>query len=126
MAEFVDVMKKYKEMCDYYGYCSEECPLMMLKDEYKFDCTRVLKYHPEEAEAVIMSWAKPVDWSKVEVDTKILVSCTEHGFWDRRHFAKYENGKVYAWANGKTSFSSQNDNDNITHWEFAKLAEEGE
>lgn len=33
-------------------------------------------------------------WSKVSVDTKILVSNNGKG-WSKRHFAKYEDGKVY-------------------------------
>ena len=40
------------------------------------------------------------DWSKVEVDTPILVRDVENENWYRRYFAKYENGKVYAWING--------------------------
>ena len=49
----------------------------------------------------------PVDWSKVEVDTPILVRQTEYEDeeWERRHFAKYENGKVYVWSDGCTSWT---------------------
>ena len=36
-----------------------------------------------------------VDWSKVQVDTKILVS-GDGKDWYRRYFAKYENGFIYA------------------------------
>lgn len=125
MAEFVEIMNKYNEMCDCCETCRNGCPIDELKTKYSTDCYRIMRNYPEEAEAAIMSWTKPVDWSKVEVDTKILVSCTDHGVWCKRHFAKYENGKVYAWANGATSFTSQKD-DNITYWEYAKLAEEGE
>ena len=61
-----------------------------------------------------------VDWSKVAVDTPILVKDYKADPWERRYFAKYENGKVYAWANGTTSwceFSS------MVNWKMAKLAE---
>ena len=66
-----------------------------------------------------------IDWSKVEVDTPILVSQTEDGDeeWIKRHFAKYENGKVYAWDGGSTSWTSKG---NMTGWNFAKLAESEE
>ena len=61
-----------------------------------------------------------VDWSKVEVDTPILVRDYEDGEWVKRYFAKFEDGKVYAWVDGGTSWSS----DNKTHkWNYAKLAE---
>ena len=62
------------------------------------------------------------DWSKVPVDTPILVSQTEDEDeeWERRHFAKYENGKVYVWSDGCTSWSSEG---HMVIWNFAKLAE---
>lgn len=61
----------------------------------------------------------PVDWSKVAVDTPILVRNSEEEVWEKRHFAKYENGIVYAWSNGTTSWSG----DRCTPWKLAKLPE---
>ena len=61
------------------------------------------------------------DWSKVEVDTPILVRDHESQEWDARHFAKYENETVYAWDSGRTSWSG----DGVTEWKYAKLAESG-
>ena len=69
--------------------------------------------------------APPVDWSKVAVDTPILVRGYEEESWKKRHFAKYENGIVYAWSAGSTSWSARMSND-ITDWKFAKLAESEE
>ena len=66
-----------------------------------------------------------VDWSKVEVDTPILVRHSEYGEWFKRHFAGYGNGKVYAWTDGCTSWST-GDVDDMTEWRYAKLAESGE
>ena len=64
-----------------------------------------------------------IDWSKVEIDTPILVTNFEDGKGLKRYFAKFEDGKVYAWDNGKTSWSSGNK----THrWNYAKLAESEE
>ena len=34
MAEFVDVMKKYKEVCNYYEACSFGCPLNEIRHKY--------------------------------------------------------------------------------------------
>ena len=64
-----------------------------------------------------------IDWSKVEVDTPILVRDFEGSDWFRRHFAKYENGTVYAWDGGDTSWSG---GDVMTMWKYAKLAEDKE
>ena len=64
----------------------------------------------------------PVDWSKVAVDTPILVKDNGEERWKKRHFAKYEDGKVYAYCNGATSWSARR-SDNISDWDMAKLAE---
>lgn len=74
----------------------------------------ILKPYKEEPET---------DWSKVAVNTLILVRDSDTGDWGKRHFARYENGNIYAWAGGCTSWTA---NGNTTMWEYAKLAEEGE
>ena len=66
----------------------------------------------------------PVDWSKVAVDTPILVRDHENREWTRRHFAKIKNGTVLAWRGGATSWSE--DNEETIPWKFAKLAESEE
>ena len=65
-----------------------------------------------------------VDWTKVPVDTPILVRDSEKESWRKRHFAKYENGKVYTWLGGATSWSV--DSGDVTDWKMAKLAESEE
>ena len=69
--------------------------------------------------------APPVDWSKVAVDTPILVRDSEEEAWRKRYFAKYENGKVYTWLGGTTSWSAERSS-NVTVWKMAKLAESEE
>lgn len=66
-----------------------------------------------------------VDWSKVEVDTPILVRTVEWAEWARRYFAKYEDRMVYVWNLGRTSWSATNDKD-VSAWPYAKLAESEE
>lgn len=63
-----------------------------------------------------------VDWSKVAVDTLILVKDYKCNAWKKRYFAFYKDETVYAWANGATSLSVENDR-NIIPWAHAKLAE---
>lgn len=67
----------------------------------------------------------PVDWSKVAVDTPILVKDVKSGEWNRGYFAMYENGTVFTWYHGATSWSAEGDSD-ITSWKYAKLAESEE
>ena len=123
--KYADEIKKYKVNKDEYfcdefiiphilkkdscaGISCEHChmlQLLWLMEEYE---------EPEEPET---------DWSKVEVDTPILVRDFEGSDWFRRHFAKYENGTVYAWDGGDTSWSGA---DVMTAWKYAKLAESEE
>ena len=42
--------------------------------------------------------------------------------WQKRHFAKYENGIIYAWNNGETSWTTEG----MVDWKYAKLAEDEE
>lgn len=63
-----------------------------------------------------------VDWSKVKVNTPILMKETENKNWIRGYFAKYEDGKVYAWSNGRTSWTTSY----MISWKYAKLVENKE
>ena len=63
-----------------------------------------------------------VDWSKVNVDTPILVSFDGCN-WFRKYFAKVQNEKIYAWDDGATSWSVANKEYCVTSWKYAKLAE---
>lgn len=63
-----------------------------------------------------------VDWSKVPVDTPILVKDDYDDKWEKAYFAGCKNGMVYAWDNGRTSFSARSKDDTFI-WDRAKLAE---
>lgn len=60
-----------------------------------------------------------VDWSKVPVDTKVYAYGAN--VVQQRHFARYENGKIYTWLNGGTSWSTTYTN---ADWDKVELAEE--
>ena len=62
-----------------------------------------------------------VDWSKVPVDTKVLVS-DDGKDWSRRYFAKYEDGNVHVFPDGRSSFTTE-ESDIIYPWKYAKLYE---
>lgn len=64
-----------------------------------------------------------VDWGKVEVDTPVLVRDSENTEWLKKHFAKYEDGIVYVWNLGRTSWSAPN-NKSVSAWQYAKLIED--
>ncbi len=65
-----------------------------------------------------------VDWSKVEIDTPILVRDHEARRWCVRHFAEFKNGNVYAWEAGCTSWTAVQGG--MVPWQQAKLAEESD
>lgn len=67
-----------------------------------------------------------IDWSKVPVDTPILVRDYEDNQWLHRHFAEYKNGFVYAWTDDYTSWSAKDTPRNAIPWIHAELPEDGE
>lgn len=97
------------------------------------DCKECIFYNNNNnyrcSSNAIKKWANseyvepPVDWSKVAVDTPILVRDYDYQDWFKRHFAKYEDGVVYSWVDGLTSWSTD---ERTTAWVQAKLAESEE
>ena len=126
-------MKNYEKYADeikeYNGdsICSDFIEPYILKSiNAKCINTSCPKCHLYRTIWLLEEYEEPeIDWSKVEVDTPILVrySEDEDEEWIKRHFAKYENGKVYAWGEGYTSWSSEG---HMVIWNYAKLAESEE
>lgn len=58
MAEFQEMCKKYERMCHHFwnhnGGCLKECPL----NQGSWGCRGFLMTEPEEAERIIVDWAK--------------------------------------------------------------------
>lgn len=115
--------EKYaEEIRNYRGrnFCEEFIKPYILKSDKctGIDCTR--------CSMLQMLWLleeyEEVDWSKVAVDTPILVRNREDDIWEKAHFAKYEEGRVCAWWGGKTSWTIENGDSNW-YWNYAKLAE---
>ncbi len=68
---------------------------------------------------------RPVDWSKVEIDTKVLVKDLD--VWYRRHFAGLSStGKPMAFIGGRTSFTVTDKMHAKSDWSEIKLYVEGE
>lgn len=108
----IAVNKVASEPIACHGTACEECLFSSNGDEFCRD--RRKKWANSE-------YVEPsVDWSKVAVDTPILVSDSNDHRWLKRYFAKYENGSVFAWNGGRTSWSSDG---HATVWELAKLPE---
>lgn len=123
--EIIDIACRGKHMAVVNGKPTACCDII--------DCKECIFYNNNNRRCnnnAIKEWANseyiepPVDWSKVAVDTPILVRNSEKEVWEKRHFAKYENGIVYAWVAGETSWSA--DSSNMADWKMAKLAESEE
>ena len=101
------VIPVIRKGCECLSSC-EQCRMLQniwLMEEYE---------EPKEPE---------IDWSKVKVDTPILVRDSEDEEWLKKHFAKYEDGVIYAWNSGRTSWTAR---EKSYQWNYAKLAENEE
>lgn len=101
--------------------CSElKCKDCIFSRAWKddIDCYKKVKEWSEQEYV-----EPPVDWSKVPVDTKVFVRDSDSAYWNHRYFAKFEDGKIFTWANGTTSFSAKGFDD-VTWWNQGKLAED--
>ena len=122
-------MKNYEKYADeireYKGkdFCKDIVQTHILK-EISCSDIRCGRCHTLQLLWMLEEYKEPeVDWSKVEVDTPILVKEYEESKWTKRYFAKYEDGVIYTWDGGSTSWTSKG---NVTEWKYAKLADEGE
>lgn len=112
--ELSEFLRKKETICNSVESC-EECPIT----EGKERCTNVNL--TQKQVDLIMAWKSPVDWSKVPIDTRVVV-------WDvearkhRRYFAKYQDGKIYTYPSGATSWSCEFDH--LIRWGYGRIAEE--
>ena len=119
--KYADEIKEYKGT----RFCKDFIKQYILKSD---DCNNVgcARCKMLQMLWLLEDYEEPeTDWSKVEVDTPILVRTVEWAEWVRRYFAKYEDGMVYAWNLGRTSWSATYDKD-VSAWPYAKLAESEE
>lgn len=90
--------------CDFRGKCPvrEKCVIDWLNAEYQ---------------------EPTVDWSKVPIDTPVLVSDTGET-WIRRHFYKIDkHGRLLTYAFGRTSWSAECA---VEQWTYMKLEDSNE
>lgn len=93
----------------------------------EIDCEDCAFYVDDDCKLGAMKWAAEeykepeVDWSKVAVDTPVLVS-NNGTVWARRYFAKATNlNSIWVFSDGATSWSAGAYP--IAHYKYAKLAE---
>ena len=107
--------------CICIGVKCSDCPLSELNNKTNYDCGVLELLYPEKAIEIVMNYEPKVDWTKVPVDTKVLVRDYEEENWTKRHFSKYEGGKIYTYPNGTSSFTN---NGETISWNYCKLYKE--
>lgn len=112
----------------YGGYVGvKETPIISGKGEVVNDTKTVITLH-----GLLPDFNKPnyldigkylgiIDWSNVPVDTPIFVEKTL-GVVVKRHFAKFENGRVCFFGGGRTSWSSESNGITYIAPKYVKLA----
>ena len=119
----LDVMKK-ENVGKKYKFKKDQFTLIELNDKLYLETEGVKDIEEMYSLHSILTeeFEEVIDWSKVPVDTKVLVSNNREE-WHKRHLYKYEDGKFLAWDNGKTSFTVTDVNERFP-WEYAKLYQE--
>ena len=111
-----NINKEYKFKGDIYRVTSDLEILILVNIKNN----KLIEDEKSLVDIVNENFKEVVDWSKVEVDTPIIVKDAERAKWVKSHFAKYKDGYVWAWSNGKTSHTVENDKE-CTGWEYAEL-----
>lgn len=93
------------------GFACDDCAFYRYYDDCKLGAMKWAAEEYKETE---------VDWSKVPVDTPVLVS-NDGKEWSRRHFSRVVDGIPHTWMYGSTSWTAHN---NETTYHYIKLAEE--
>lgn len=123
-----EYMKKKLEMLNDLGRtaggcinvnCSK-CPLSNINNKTDYDCCALEILYPEKAIEIVMNYEPKIDWTKVPVDAKVLVKDCKEENWTKRHFAKYEDGKIYTYVSGMSSFTTNE----TSLWNYGRLYKE--
>ena len=118
--KYADIINNFKGTGN---FCEEFVEPYILKISDCYDAgVHCGACHLRQAAWLFEEYKEPeVDWNNVAVDTPILVRDDENKAWIREHFAKYEDGAVFAWVDGNTSWTA---NGEKLIWKYAKLLED--
>ena len=85
-------------------------------------------FHQTDCDYSFQQWLKSeykepeIDWTKVPVDTKVLVKDLGDERWLRRYFCSYSNGRINTFASGSTSWSACSP-EHYAGWDLADIAD---
>lgn len=108
-----------------YGINAKNGEFIDCDSEYIEDCKKCVFNGECGSKEKIRNWLnaeyQEVDWSKVPIDTKVLVS-DDNENWCKRHFAYYRDKRIWVFNNGLTSWTI-NDLSEVSGWKYGKLLE---
>lgn len=120
-----DIIVGLIKKCDY-GINAKNGEFIDCNSKYIEDCKRCVFNGECGEEEKIRNWLnaeyQEVDWSKVPIDTKVLVS-NDNRNWYRRYFAYYRDRCILVFNNGTTSWTV-NEFAETRSWKYVKLAED--
>ena len=84
----------------------------------------------DKGKTVILDWmneeyidpAERIDWSKIAIDTPILVRNDECNIWERGYFAGIGKDGIFVYPNGTTNFTQSSREDKPVVYKHARLA----
>lgn len=88
----------------------------------RYSDATVTKIYENTQDGLKLIWDRKnfIDWANTKIDTKVQVRMNGYN-WHNRYFAKYEDGKVYTFTDGATSFSTDG---SLIAWHDARLYNE--
>lgn len=124
--------EKFKDSIDFIRKAGNELALCKGRPAIcdKIDCDDCDFDKEDDCEQAEEKWlnseyvAVETDWAEVPFDTPIFVKNHENDPWQRRHFAGYDCGTIYAYSNGQTSWTIDKTGSLQAReaWKYAELA----
>lgn len=116
-------LKEYRRMCDSYKNC-DVCPLIKYRGN-GLNCFRYFYTNPREVIRIVQTWSDrnqpEIDWTKVPIDTPVLVKDKSDAEWIERYFVAYlpnANEKFCAFNDGDT----RENTGGVSCWNECRLA----
>ena len=98
----------------------DERPIIgLINNTFFIELTKSGRHYNDGSESGLDLIKEHSFWEDVEVDTPIYVRNSDNDDWLHRHFAKYENDRIFTWDDGRTSFTSEKSRS--TFWRYYKL-----
>ena len=119
--------EKFRDQIEYFVFAGEEWALVDEIKSCSITACKNCKFNSTPCSLTKLEWLQEeykepeIDWANVPVDTPVLVNQHESLDWFRRYFAMCENGKIYTFLDGRTSWTSFGYK--LEEWDYAKLAE---